>query len=185
MKLRFPHKAGEVLEQLRNCKLAVQSPVMVTLPCNYGQEFLHKSPLEIWHLLINVCVTSIPGLWRLRSLLKFFRLGATPPAPARNWVLLIKVSHRLLQKLVAVSWGELFAPTLTTVRNATSTQIYSHGESLGEGSEYKFKFDRFSAVWANFLSRGNQPRSDCDQLAYCSCDVAARICQITANCLLV
>ena len=182
MKLRFPHKDGEILEQLRNCKLVVKLLVTVTLLCNCGQEAIHKSLLEIGHVVINVRVASIPGPWRLRLLLKFFRLGATPPAPACNWVLLIKVSHRLLQTQVAFSWGKLFAPTLTTVRVATSTQIYNHEESLGEDCEYKTKFDRFSAVWANFLSRGNRLGSGCDLLAYCSlCDAAARICQILQN----
>ena len=181
-KLRFPpHNDLEVLEQLRNCKLVIEFLVTVTLLCNYRQEALHKSLFEIWHVVINVCVASIPGPWRLRLLLKFFRLGATPPAPARNWVLLIKVSHRLLQKQVAFSWGKLFVPTLTTVLKATSTQIYNHGESLGEGCEYESKIDRFSAVWANFLSRGNRLGSGRDLLPYCSCDAAARICQMLQN----
>jgi hypothetical protein len=47
MKLRFPHKGGEFLEQLRNCKLVILSLVTVTLLCNYGQEALHKSLFEI------------------------------------------------------------------------------------------------------------------------------------------
>jgi hypothetical protein len=43
-------------------------PVKITSLCNYEQEALHKSPVEIRHVVIKVCVVSIPGPWRLRLL---------------------------------------------------------------------------------------------------------------------